>query len=215
MAQPNREFHKGGIWHIVNRGVMKMDIFQEKEDYAYFLYRIKESLKKYPIKIHSFNFISNHLHYLIEQISEKFPPSNFLASIHTGLGVFINKKYKRVGHLFQNRCTIKLIENDEHLLKVSFYINLNEVLEKLQHADRKRPVSAVEVNQLIDKACKNPWSSFPVLCGLRDDGITNPDFILSLLSDDKVKAQKEYKELAKQFLISGHFLKTRDLTFEE
>ncbi len=213
MQQP-REFYKGGFWHIVNRGVMKNDIFHSHDDYAFFLYRIKESLKKFPINIHCFNFLANHLHYLIEQIDDKFPPNRFLASVHTGLGVFINKKYSRVGHLFQNRCTVKHIEGSDHLLNISFYINFNKVLEKLQSFDRTKSVSKSYIEELLQEAENDPWSSYPVFLGIRKDDITQPDFILSLLSDDIEKSRQQYRKLAKEFIVSGHFLKTRDLVFE-
>jgi len=213
MARPLRQFYKGGFWHIVNRGVAKMDIFRCKEDYNFYLYKIKESLKKYPVGVHAFNFLLNHIHYLIEQTVVKVPPSKFIASIHTGLGHYINRRYSRVGHLFQDRCGVKNIKTDEHLLAVSVYINLNKILEELQHTE-KSVISKNKLENLLLQAEKDPWSSYPVYLGLRQDGITRADFILSLLSDDIKKAQKEYKKYAKELLTSGYFLKTRDLIFE-
>ena len=40
MGRALRKFHKGGFWHVVNRGVMKDNIFRSKDDYSFFLYRI-------------------------------------------------------------------------------------------------------------------------------------------------------------------------------
>ena len=213
MARQTREFYKGGFWHIVNRGVMRSDIFRSKDDFAFLLYKMKEVLKKCPVNIHSFNFLSNHLHYFIEQIDENFPPSKYLAGVHTALGLYINKKYGRVGHLFQNRCTVKPVERDERALEVSFYINLNKVLEKLQNFDRSKVVSEQEVEALLKEAELDPWCSYGVYCGIRDDAITKTDFIFSLLDDDHVKARAKYRALAKNFITSGYFLKTRDLRF--
>jgi hypothetical protein len=90
---------------------------------------------------------------------------------------------------------------------------LNKILEELQHKE-KSIISKNELGQLLKKAENDPWSSYPVYLGLRDDGITEDKFILSLLSDNIKKAREEYKKLAKEFLISGYFLKTRDLIFE-
>ena len=213
MARPIREFYKGGFWHILNRGVAKTEIFQNKEDYMFYLYKIKETLKKYPLGIHAYNFLSNHIHYLIEQTTNEVLPSNFIASLHTSLGNYVNRKYSRVGHLFQDRCKVKTIKEDKHLLAISFYINLNKILEKLQHLD-KSIVSQKELEELLKEAENDPWSSYPVYLGLREDGITQTKFILSILSDDIKKAQQEYRKLAKEFLTSKYFLKTRDLTFE-
>lgn len=193
---------------------MKDNIFRSKDDYSFFLYRIKESLRSYPVDVYSFNFLPNHIHYLLGQISDEINPSKFLASVHTALSLFINRKYTRVGHLFQNRCTIKDIKDNDHLLNISFYVNLNKVLEKLQSFDRSKIVQIEGLEKLLAEAEKDPWSSYPAILGLRNDGITNSDFILSLLSSDMEKARQEYRRLAKDFITSGHFLKTRDLTFE-
>ena len=206
-----REFYKGGFWHIFNRGVAKEDIFRGKEDFMFYLYKTKEFLKKYPVAIHAYNLIPNHLHHLIKQTSG-ITPSRFIGSLHSSVGLHINRKYSRVGHLFQDRFKAKLIEEDA-LLPISFYVNLNKILEKLEHVERTN-ISKRDLDKLLKEAERDPWSSYPVYLGLREDGITQTKFILSLISDDIKKARQEYRKLAKQFLISGYFLKTRDLFFE-
>jgi len=210
MRQP-REFYKGSFWHIFNRGVAKEDIFKEKADFGFCLYKMKEFLKKYPVAVHAYNLIPNHIHYLIEQTSE-ITPSKFIGSFHSSVGLHINRKYSRVGHLFQDRFKAKQLE-ESSLLPLSFYVNLNKILEKLEHMEKIK-ISKSELDGLLDKAEKDPWSSYPVYLGLREDGITQTNFILSLISDDIKKARQEYRKLARQFLISGYFLKTRDLFFE-
>jgi len=206
-----REFYKGGFWHVLNRGVAKENIFREKEDFRFYLYKVKEFLEKYPVAIHAYNLIPNHLHHLIQQTCD-VTPGKFIGSLHTSFGLHINQKYSRVGHLFQDRYKAKAIETGS-LLPISLYINLNKLLEKLEHTEKSR-ISKKDLTKLLEEAEKDPWSSYPVYLGLRDDGITQTRFILSLLSDDIKKAQQEYRKLAKEFLISGYFLKTRDLIFE-
>jgi REP element-mobilizing transposase RayT len=214
MGRLPREFYKGGFWHIVNRAITNEKIFHQREDYAFCLYKMKETLRKFPVVIHVFNFVSNHNHYLIEQISDEIPPNKFLAPFHRSLSDYINRKYSRVGHLFQDRPKVRPVKENEYLLSVSFYINLNKILEKLQHFDRSRVISKEDIEKLLKEAEKDPWSSYAVYLGLREDNITQTKFILSILSDDIKKARAEYRRLAKDFIVSGHFLKTRDLTFE-
>ncbi len=212
MGRSLRQFHKGTFWHIFNRGVAKELIFKDKDDFKFYLYKVIGALQKFPVKIHVFNLFANHIHYLIEQSSE-IPPSKFIASIHTSLGLFINRKYSRVGHLFQDRFKANLVDADD-LLPISVYVNLNKVLEKLEHM-RKPIITKVDLDLLLKEAEQDHMSSYPVYLGLRDDSITETKHILSLLSDDIKKAKKEYKKLARELIISGYFLKTRDLIFEE
>jgi REP element-mobilizing transposase RayT len=208
-----REFYKGCFCHVFNRGVNKEIIFREKTDFVLYLYKFKEALKKFPIIIHCYNLIPNHFHHLPQQISEK-PLSDFYQSFHTSFSMSLNKKYGRVGHVFQGRPQMKRIEDTDYLLDLSFYINLNNILEELQHRDFAK-ISKTELDKLLKKAENYPWSSYGVYLGLRDDGITNDKFILSIISDDIKKARKEYQKMAREMLISKRFLKIRDLTFEE
>lgn len=212
MRKP-REFYKGCFYHIFNRGVNKEIIFREKGDFVLYLYKFKEALKKFPITIHCYNLIPNHFHHLTQQTSEK-PLSDFYQSFHTSFSLSLNKKYGRAGHIFQGRPQVKKIENTDYLLDLSFYINLNNILEELQHRDFSK-ISKTELDKLLNKAENYPWSSYGVYLGIREDGITNEKFILSILSDDLKKARKEYQKLAREMLISKRFLKIRDLTFEE
>lgn len=213
MARKLREFYKGEFWHIFNRGITDEVVFRQDDDFRFYLYKIKESLKKFPVVIHAYNLIPNHVHHLIEQNTD-ISPGKFIGSVHGSFGLVFNRKYKRAGPLFQDRFKANHIEGDEHLLNISFYVNLNKVLEKLQYFDKSVVVSKNDVEKLLEEAERDPWSSYPVYLGLRDDHITQDKFILSLLSDDIKKARQEYRKLAKDFIVSGHFLKTRDLTFE-
>lgn len=213
MARPLRQFYKGGVWHILNRGVAKTDIFRNKSDYNFYLYKVRDAIEKYPVGIFAFNFLSNHIHYLIKQVRDDASPNKFIASIHTSLGNYINRKYVRAGHLFQDRCKVKEIESNKHLLAISVYINLNKVLEILQDKE-KSVVSKAELQKLLEGAEGDPWSSYASYLGLREDGIAQPEFVLSLLSDDITKARREYKKFAEDLIKSGYFLKTRDLVFE-
>ena len=206
-----REFSKGSFWHIFARGVAKENIFRQKDDFIFYLYKVKEFLKKYPVTIQAYNLLSNHLHYLIQQTSE-IAPSKFIGCLHTSVGLHMNRKYSRVGHLFQDRFKAKQLDK-EALLPVSFYVNLNKILEKLEHIEKTK-ISKKYLDKLLKEAERDPWSSYGVYLGLREDGITQTKFILSLISDDMKKARQEYRKLARQFITSGYFLKTRDLWFE-
>ncbi len=207
-----RKFYKGSFWHIFSRGVAKENIFHRKEDFIFYLYKIKEFLKKYPVNIHAYNLLPNHVHYLIEQTSE-VPPSKFIGSLHTSFGLHINKKYSRVGHLFQDRFKAEQL-GENALLPTSIYINLNKVLEKLQRINNQN-ISKSILTKLLEEAERDPWNSYPVHLGLREDGITQDKFILSLVSNNIKKARQEYRKLAKDLLVSGYFLKTRHLNIVE
>ena len=66
----------------------------------------------------------NHFHLLIKQ-NNKTAIEFFMRSLSTKYSVYFNKKYDRVGPLFQGAYKAVLVENETYLLHLSRYIHLN------------------------------------------------------------------------------------------
>ena len=77
------------------------------------------------VEIHAFALMDNHFHILAKQIKEN-GISNFMNKLG-GYSYYFNKKYKRVGPLFQGRFKAILVRTDEQLKNVFVYINTNPV----------------------------------------------------------------------------------------
>lgn len=134
-----REFDSDAYYHIYNRGVEKRRIFLETADYIYFLGLLERHLSKTGKKdksgriykqyknIHllAYCLMSNHFHLLIYQDKDPQEFSKFLQSVSTAYTMYFNKKYKRVGHLFQERFKASRITRDNYLEHISRYIHLN------------------------------------------------------------------------------------------
>lgn len=144
---------KNGHYHIYNRGVEKRVIFGDEQDYKVFLKYLKDYLMPPPdpiklkksftlkgtsfkglprqpknynqkIELLAFCLMPNHLHLLIKQNDNKVM-ENFMRSLATRYSMYFNKKYDRVGKLFQGHYKAVLIKNDTYLLHLSRYIHLN------------------------------------------------------------------------------------------
>jgi putative transposase len=144
---------KDGHYHIYNRGVNKRSIFKGDEDYKVFLKYLKESLsplespdsKKKSFKIKETEYkgvprrpknfhgkidliayclMPNHFHFIIKQV-ENNAMQEFLHSLLVRYSGYFNKKYKRVGPLFQGRYKAVIVNSDPYLLHLSRYIHLN------------------------------------------------------------------------------------------
>lgn len=123
-----KEFGKGCIYHIYNRGVAKGDIFLDDKDYYGYLNRLKKFLTT-DWKILCYALMPNHVHLVIKQENDT-PISDYIRSLHTSYVYYFNRKYKRVGPLFQDRFKARLVESDEYLLHLSRYIHLNPLISK-------------------------------------------------------------------------------------
>ena len=150
-----KNFLPGNIYHIYNRGNNKEKIFFDEQDYKAFLFRLglvlgftqeelnQEKLlampysriritdmKKGDFKLHCFCLMPNHFHLLIEQIKD-IPISKLLSKLCTSYSRYLNKKHKRIGHIFQDTFKSVYIENNEQLMWASSYIHMNPVKDKL------------------------------------------------------------------------------------
>jgi putative transposase len=190
-----KEYLENGYYHIYNRGVEKRDIFLDKQDCAVFLHYLKmylspvEELKKISIPntrinrfiplnlsreldLLSFSLMPNHFHLQIRQYT-KDAITKFMRRLITSYVVYFNKKYQRVGPLFQNRYKAILIDNESFLLHLSRYIHLN-------------PLSAQSTINFIS------FSSYPYYLGKNQTSWVKPQEILGYF---KSSLRKDIKNL--------------------
>jgi putative transposase len=125
LARPLRLEHPGAIWHITSRGNEKREIFREAADRVDMLGLLGETVARYRWALHAYVFMSNHYHLLLETPEATLSRGmHYLNSVYTQR---LNRKYGRVGHLFQGRFHGVLIEREGHLLEVARYVVLNPV----------------------------------------------------------------------------------------
>ena len=123
MPRHARRKSESGVYHIMLRGINKQVIFEDEEDNFKFL----ETLKKYKAisgyKIFAYCLMSNHVHLLLKV--EKEDIDLIIKRIASSYVYWYNWKYKRNGHLFQDRFKSEPVENDSYFLTVVRYIHQN------------------------------------------------------------------------------------------
>ncbi len=175
MARPLRIEYNGALYHITARGNERNPIYREEWDYQKFLDILAELPQRYGILIHGYVLMGNHYHLLIETPKGNITKvMHYLNATYTG---YFNKKYGRVGHLFQGRYKGLLIEKERYLLSVSRYIHLNPVRAGIS----RRPE-------------EYKWSSYPEYIGRekKNKWLTS-EWILGRYSRDEAKARRLYK----------------------
>ena len=120
-------------------GVNKQTIFLDDQDYGVFLGLLKRylsiteekksnrtnSVSYYGrIELLAYCLMPNHFHLLIYQLDID-GMRLLLKSVSVAYSMYFNKKYKRVGPLFQQRYRAVRIEDESQLLHISRYIHLN------------------------------------------------------------------------------------------
>lgn len=163
MSRGPRIDFPGAFHHVYCRGIEKREIFGEDEDRKELRRRILLNLKRSKASCLAWAFLPNHFHILFH--SEGGVLSRFMHCLMSGYSMYFNRKYGRVGHLFQNRFRSSLIHSEPYLLEALRYIHLNPVRAGVVHtlADLARYPWTGHREIL---ASSGPlWAEFPFFCG--------------------------------------------------
>ena len=174
MPRYPRQYSKTGIYHIMLRGNERKDIFIDEEDKGKFIKIVFKKKADEAFKLYAYCIMGNHLHLVIQE--QKEPISRIIKKIATSYAYYFNNKYKRVGHLFQDRFKSETIEDEAYLLSVIRYVHNNP--EKAE----------------ITKKEKYKWSSYPNYIDILNYHTEIPEIkeILELFSSNIEKALKEF-----------------------
>ena len=112
--------------HYFNRGVNRMPIVFEAENYAYLIRLMYRFLSSYKVELVAYCLMPNHYHIFLEELEEN-QGSRFIQRVFNSYTQSINKRYDRVGTLFQGSAKHTEILNIEDAANVIGYIHHNPV----------------------------------------------------------------------------------------
>ncbi|MEO6613316.1 MAG: hypothetical protein ABIT05_16780 [Chitinophagaceae bacterium] len=134
-------FTEGNYFHIYNRGVNGEDIFKETKNYYYFLQQYKTYCSP-VLETLAYCLLKNHFHFLVYvkenvEVPRKDRNGLFKMNASKQLGHFfnsyaqaINKSYNRTGPLFESPFERILVQNEDYLMRMIHYCNLNAPLHR-------------------------------------------------------------------------------------
>ena len=125
MSRPLRLEFEGAFWHVTSRGNERKDIFREDRDRLLFLSLLAAAVKRFRWHLHAYCLMTNHYHLVIET-----PFRTLAKGMHWLNSEYVrifNKRYERVGHLFQGRYKGILVDEQNYLDEVRRYTVLNPV----------------------------------------------------------------------------------------
>jgi REP element-mobilizing transposase RayT len=125
MARKPRIEYAGAFYHIIVRGNQRQDIFLSDEDRREYLTRLSKYKEICGFNLYAYVLMGNHVHLLMETPRDRI--SRIMQRINLTYTYYFNRKYNKVGHLFQGRYTSYLCDKDEYLLALVRYIHLNPV----------------------------------------------------------------------------------------
>ncbi len=133
MPRNARVLSKTGFYHVMLRGNERKDIFADEEDKAKFLDLLYGKKEAEGCLLYSYCMMDNHVHLVLKEGRNGI--TRLMRRIATSYATYFNRKYKRVGHLFQDRYKSESIENEAYLLTVIRYVHLNPEQAGIAKAD--------------------------------------------------------------------------------
>jgi REP element-mobilizing transposase RayT len=131
MPRKLRVEYPGAIYHVMNRGDRREDIFKDDHDRERFLATLGEACAKTAWQVHAYCLMGNHFHLVIET-----PQANLVAGMKWLLGVYtkrFNIRHKLCGHLFAGRYKALIVDGsgNGYLQTVCDYVHLNPARAKV------------------------------------------------------------------------------------
>ena len=185
MARKPRVEFGGAFYHVICRGNQRQVIFHSDADRKYYLERLDQYRQRYGFKVYAYVLMTNHVHLLIE--TGRVPLSRIMQGLQLRYTGYFNKKYNKVGHLFQGRYKAILCDRDAYLLELVRYLHLNP--ERMQS-----PLEAV----------KYRWSSHGAYLGKESLVAVETAPVLGEFAKTVGKARMGYLRFIAEGRATGH-----------
>jgi len=193
------------------RGNERRNIFLDQEDKLRFIETIGNKKLEQRFYLHAFCLMDNHIHLMISEGTEDI--AKVIKRITVSYVLYFNKKYKRVGHLFQDRYRSEAIESDEYILSLARYIHQNPVKANIVKMPgeykwssyngylKKENYSSKILDKeiilgLVSRAGKKEEEQF-----IRYMNEKNNDSFLELVKDEETMDEDEAKKLFEKLLL--------------
>lgn len=116
----------GGIYHVLNRGNAKREVFSTGRDYAEFIELLQAAKARHPISIYGYCLMPNHFHLVVRSHGQ----DGLSRCMQWLMTSHVRRHHKRKhtdGHVWQGRYKSFLIQEDAHLIVVLRYVERNPV----------------------------------------------------------------------------------------
>jgi putative transposase len=65
MPRPLRPIDDGRVYHVINRGNNRQDVFHKPDDFRVFLQALAELKERKPFELYGYRLLNNHFHLLL------------------------------------------------------------------------------------------------------------------------------------------------------
>ena len=177
----------GALHHVIGRGIEGTAIFRSDGDRTDFLDRIADLWRAGALRVYAWALLPNHFHLLVRTAGQ--PLAKTMRQLLTGYVVNFNRRYGRLGHLFQNRYKSIVCEDEPYLLELTRYIHLNPLRAGLARDPKE--------------LWEYPWSGHSALMGQLVREWQDVAEILGRFGEHKSEAVRRYEAFVREGIGRG------------
>jgi putative transposase len=207
MARRLRIQFEGAIYHVINRGNYRRDVFETVGAAQAFEAVLGETCEFFGWRLHGYVVMRNHYH-----IALTTPQPNLAEGMHWLQSTFamrFNRFRDERGHLFQGRYHGLLVENAAALGRVVNYIHLNPVRAKIVAPEQ---VGAFRWSSLrrLASGVRPSWlhaGEWLTALGFQDTAAGWRDYVtmlIELAGDAKAQEEMGFGEMSRGWGIGTH-----------
>jgi len=185
VARRPRVHFPNALYHVIARGNQRQDLFLDQKDFQTYLSLLSEYKTRYLFHLYAYVLMRSHVHLLLEV--KATPLSKIMQGLQFRYTQYFNRRYGKVGHLFQGRYKAILCDKDSYLLELVRYIHLN-------------PIRSIVVKGLE----KYRWVSHLRYLGRIKDDLIDEELILSQFGRNERIARRGYEKFILDGLKLGH-----------
>jgi putative transposase len=167
MPRTNRIAPGGWVFHVLNRGNARMAIFEDEGDYGAFEALLRETSERFKLRVLAYCFMPNHWHMVLWP-REDGDLGRFMQRLTTThvRRWRLHRHSVGEGHLYQGTYKSFPVQQDEHFLTVSRYVERNALRARLARRAEDWPWSSLAVRAMTqaqaDRAGKPILTDWPV-----------------------------------------------------
>ncbi len=168
------------VYHILTRGNNRQDVFKIENDYEKYIEILKRYKERYRFRLFHYVLMRNHIHLVLETTERGGSLAEVMKGVNLSYVQYYKKRYKHIGHFWQDRYKSILISKDNYLLACGSYVELNPVRAKI-----------------VEDPKDYRWSSYNMYAYGRGDRITDEHPIYTSLSDKEMVRRKRYRDFVR------------------
>ncbi|MGH7958403.1 MAG: transposase [Opitutaceae bacterium] len=207
MARRLRIQFPGAIYHVINRGNYRRDLFESVGVAKSFEAILGEASTRFGWEIHAFCLLRNHFH-----VALTTPVPTLGDGMHwlqTTFAVRFNRFRSERGHLFQGRYQSPLVEDAAALVRVVDYIHLNPVQAGIVSPEQVAEFRWSSLSRFV-KGSRPAWLSSETwrdqlgMADSRCDWDRYVGALISLARDPEGQKKRGFDELTRGCTIGTH-----------